>query len=335
MAENNLSTKEKICDAALALLRQDIGYATSMSIQAKCDNVWALAEDTVRSAHVWSKWKKAADVEDGIPVQPMLRQLLVYSMARELAIPVTGRQEDLKTIDALYQQKLEVAVAKDLEDEMIALRAEDDEDSRFAAEVLDILRQYHSTADGKRAKPQSRGIAQMVDHINSIKPRIRVDVLMTHDWSFATEEQRVHSRRLDDGRWSTQIPGDALKVIKCYSDRCEKAESFIRNGEDIVTYAPLERIVFLYDDGTTKYWTHTARRAYLYRVVQAVALASPELVSNPARMQEIDRVTNEAVQTARTTDARQTHLGTSAYGRNYLYDVAVGRRRVKWMGRRR
>lgn len=345
MATNDLSTKEKICNAALALLRQDVGYneygtIVSNSVAAKCDNAWTLAYGAVASAHEWRELQNSQIINpqtgEASPasLSQMLRQLLVYSLARELAIPITGRQEDLKAVDALYTTRLKDAVAKDLDDEMDALRASDDADRKFAAEVLDILRQYHSEHDDARSAPRTRGVEQMVRHISSIKETIRLSVLTSHDWGFATDEARAFSRRLKDGRWETDVPGDALRVVKCYSGECEKAESFMRNGDTLVTHRPLERIVYTYDPGAADTWPPTARRAYLYKVVQAVALASPELTKNPYRTNEIDKAVAAAVQEARTADARQTHNGTSAYGRNYLYDVATGKRRHKWYGGR-
>lgn len=349
MSENNLGTKKAVCDAALALLRQDIGYKSQVSdahvsdsVSAKCDNVWSLAYENVWQAHDWHTWPARttsgtpATTTEPIPNDQYLRQLLVYSLARELAIPVTGRQEDLKTVDALYNSKLKVAIAKDLQEEMDALRSSDGKDDKFAVDVLDLLRQYYSVADGDMGnghpKPQPRGIAHLVAHINSIKEKIRYEVLTTHDWSFATDEDRVISRPLPDGRFATPVPGGSVKVVKCYSGECEKSETFIRHDDVLVTRRPICRVVYLFDDGGTDSWSETAKRAYLYRVVLAVAYANPELFANPARIRQLEERVREITQDARTTDARQTHVATSAYGRNYLYDVATGRRRAKWLG---
>lgn len=331
MASNALDSKAKICDAALALLRQDIGYSGSPSIAAKCDSVWNLAYDTLASAHVWSE---GVSVGDTVPRSSMLRNVLVYALAKELAIPVTGRQEDRKNVSDVYEEKLSVAISKDLEDEMVSLRAKTDADSRLAAEVLDILRQYYSVADGEHKngikKPQPRGIAQLVQHINNIKETVRKEVLMSHDWSFATNEAKSTSYRMDDGRYRTCFPGDAIKIIKCYSDVCEKAETFAREGDFLYSYAPLERIVYLCDVEDVEEWTLLAKRAFIYKLVQAVSLANPELVSNANRIAQLNATVKEAVEEARTADARQTHAGTGTYGRNYLYDVATGRRPPKW-----
>lgn len=42
-----------------------------------------------------------------------VRRVFVYGLARDLAIPVTGRVADLKTLDALYQQKMKDAALLD------------------------------------------------------------------------------------------------------------------------------------------------------------------------------------------------------------------------------
>ena len=57
------------------------------------------------------------DVEDLDRWPPLLRRAFVYCLARDLAIPVTGRQSDLKNMDALYQDKLKLAVLADAREE--------------------------------------------------------------------------------------------------------------------------------------------------------------------------------------------------------------------------
>lgn len=112
MSTNALATKANICDAALALLRQDAGYTANSAAAAKCDNVWNLAWSAVASAHGWNTPPGAPS--DTPPSDPTLRSLLVYALARELAIPVTGRQDDLKNIAALFDAKVREAALADL-----------------------------------------------------------------------------------------------------------------------------------------------------------------------------------------------------------------------------
>ena len=554
MATNDLSTKAKICDAALALLRQDIGYSSSTTIAAKCDNLWGVAWDAVATAHKWSS-NMSAVPSDTPPTSTLLRSLLVYSMAHELAIPITGRQEDLKTIDALfrdklvkayvsdlnsqihslsgdqkdiaaelvtiiseggkeipysiesftdkisavttecqnevrntlglsandtidamaqalvkhlalaklgtscgfdanfvqahmtsyaskvnewrklklndalknssdevllrvlgnfknddtglvnafdiynsrgtaakdiaekeiknvhnwsatfsktttthvaypafvelasykillscsgdpnfvqlgkqeYEKRIQEAITKDLEDEMHALRASNNEDDKFAVQVLDVFRQYFSVADGQNSygnmKAQPRGIAVLVEHLNSIKDNIRKEVLLTHDWSFAKREMKATSYNMVDGRYQTMVPPDSVKVVRCFGIRGNKLEAVIREGDKIVTNEQVDRIVYLCDDGGTLYWPPLVVKAYIYKCVEALCMASPEMSGNQAKIQLIEAVVNNSVNEARKTDTRQSAVGTSAYGRNYLLDVATGRVNPKRFGR--
>ena len=62
-------------------------------------------------------------------------------------------------------------------------------------------------------------------------------------------------------------------------------------------------------------------------------MASPEMSGNQAKIQLIESVVNNSVNEARETDTRQSAVGTSAYGRNYLLDVATGRVNPKRFGR--
>lgn len=436
----------------MALLRQDV---VSSSITAKCDNLWGVAWEAVATSHKWST--TMGTVSDTPPTDASLRTLLVYSLAREAAIPVTGRQEDLKTCAALYEERLRRAIVKDLnaeiaalsgdtktiasevikyvcegdnetlpyslasitdkfatakqlselevknahnwkttfsqsatthvaygafinatvcrvlasfkidantmqliasnyaklmseaisadlEAEMTALRASTNEDDKFAVSVLDVFKQYYSSADATNpngsVKPQPRGIAALVTHINSVKDNIRHSVLLTHDWSFAKREVDVQSYpRYENGnrrgscRYETIYPAEAVKIIRCTGQRGNRVEAFLREGDKIVSNEPIERILFMYDDGDTSFWSPLVLKAYIYKVAAAVCLASPELTNNQNRVMVIESAASTALNEAKQVDTRQSFVGTSAYGRNYLLDVATGRCRPKMYGR--
>lgn len=110
---NDLGTKEKICNAALSLLRQDIGYSQSTTITDKCDHAWNIAWETVKTAFKWSS--NMSDPSDTPPADKTLRSLLVYSLARDLAIPITGRQDDLKNMSAILDDRLTKAINKEID----------------------------------------------------------------------------------------------------------------------------------------------------------------------------------------------------------------------------
>lgn len=429
----------EIYNAALALLRQDIGYNDSESIKDKIDRVVTLAIDSVNSAY---DWRNPFDKDSASTADAKVRGLVVYSLARELAIPVTGRNEDLKMIDAVYQQKLAEAkiadfeesvkeetdefvtnvfslavaslassaekqvamhsyanmkkrieagksmaeemiraahewkdgdaheigdnllavatamgvastfganenqvtlltqryqaeladaIAKDMDEEIDALRGSEDEGDRFASRVIDLLRLYNSDADGKYAngqpKPSPRGISRLVKHISNIKKSVRDELLHSHDWGFAKCEARPRSSiKAGDSRYSTQVPGDAVRIVKCFNTLDEKVETVMRDGVWIVSREPIDRIVYIRDVEDESEWTALALRAYERKVAAAVAMGDPALAANGQRIAQLIQLAEKSVQDARTADARQNHTGSSAYGRNHLFDVATGRK---------
>lgn len=78
---------------------------------------WRVAEDSVFADGRPTTVEFTEDVEDLERWHPLVRRAFVYCLARDLAIPVTGRQNDLKSMEALYQDKLKLAVLADAREE--------------------------------------------------------------------------------------------------------------------------------------------------------------------------------------------------------------------------
>ena len=115
-----------VCQEALVLLRQDrelpvSGGAldtTSDVVAKKVDRVYDSTRALIIGAHGWDGLTLTGgdnqDIKNGWPKQ--IRAAFVALLARELALPVTGRQEDLKAMHELYKMKLLEAVKKDFEE---------------------------------------------------------------------------------------------------------------------------------------------------------------------------------------------------------------------------
>ena len=78
---------------------------------------WRVVEDSVFADGKPKTVEFTEDVEDLARWHPLVRRAFVYCLARDLAIPVTGRQSDLKNMEALYQDKLKQAVLADAREE--------------------------------------------------------------------------------------------------------------------------------------------------------------------------------------------------------------------------
>lgn len=116
-----------VCREALVLLRQDRELpvssgeldASSDVVAKKVDRVYDSTRTLVIGAHGWDgltldEHGDNTDIANSWPKQ--IRAAFVALLARELAIPVTGRQEDLKAMHELYTMKLGEAIRKDFEE---------------------------------------------------------------------------------------------------------------------------------------------------------------------------------------------------------------------------
>lgn len=115
-----------VCREALVLLRQDRELpvsggeldASSDVVAKKVDRVYDSTRALVIGAHGWDglTLDEQGDAEDITLWPRQIRAAFVALLARELAIPVTGRQEDLKAMHELYTMKLGEAIRKDFEE---------------------------------------------------------------------------------------------------------------------------------------------------------------------------------------------------------------------------
>ena len=311
-----------LCVGSLASSEKQVAMHSYGNMKKRIDAGKGLAEKMIRASHEWSD---GYEIGDG---------LLAVATAMSVASAFGANENQVTLLTQRYQQELADAVAKDMDDEICALRSSPDEGDRFASRVIDILRSYWSDADVKygngQPKPCARGIAAMVRHIGSVKKTVRDEVLFLYDWGFAKRETACRSMACgvigDELRYRTQMPGDASRIVKCFNVLGDKVECMVREGLWLVSKEPVARIVYICDVEDEREWPPLAMRAYERKVAAAVAAGDSALASNPQRVAQIAQMAEKAVQDARTADARQTHMASGAYGRNHLADVATGKR---------
>ena len=106
------------CQEALVLLRQDrelpapdgVLDVSRDIVAKKVDRVYDSTRGLLIGAHGWNAIELTDGDNPNVKTWPkQIRAAFVALLARELAIPVTGRQEDLKAMHELYEMKLDEA----------------------------------------------------------------------------------------------------------------------------------------------------------------------------------------------------------------------------------
>lgn len=306
-----------ICNKALKILRQDaeISSATGSPVAVKCASLYDLAYDRVASAHEWS-----TPMTGATPTAAHLVAALVYALAAELSIPVTGRQQDWEMMNDLFQKKLEFAKVKDLED---AFAAETDTDF---IEALALIRQY-ALPDGKL--PWS--LAAVKRNFNRVKDGARKYCLQFYGWSFSRRESIVQSTA--DGAWyRTAVPPDCDRVLTCKGREGVIPVTQRENGA-IFSERPVFRVEYTVDDGTFNNWPVQLKEAYIHRAAALMAFGMPNNDANKA--QSLAASCDKLLTEERMRDARQNRVTyADAVTRNRYSRAFVGeiheRRDRRW-----
>jgi len=74
---------------------------------------WTIVGDNIYSSRAIESLEIHEDVKNVGMWPPLVRRALVHALARDLAIPVTGRRSDLETVNSLYMMKLKDAALHD------------------------------------------------------------------------------------------------------------------------------------------------------------------------------------------------------------------------------
>lgn len=119
-----------ICQEAFYIIRQDASVLTeqnwgSQSAPVEVAKCRLAVETAVNEVADAFKWKSAVTAANVASWPRKVRNACVYCLARELAIPIAGRIEDMKAMDALYRDKLMQARLTDLNNCLADLTAND------------------------------------------------------------------------------------------------------------------------------------------------------------------------------------------------------------------
>ena len=313
-----------VCQEALYLLRQDVSLPTLATASTdtgmewvKCRMAFDYAATEVLSAHDWrfargSETAKAS--VDGWPEN--VRKVLVYCLARELAVQIAGRTEDLKNWNALYDKMLLDARLKDL--------AEDESGDELVREVSALFRDF-ALGD---AQQLPRSMASIHARILAMKRLAMREVLSAHPWGFAAEELEVASAKAPGrarGEYvnALPVPDDCLKVREVYGTDGEILRWEIVSGE-IRANGAIGRIVYTREVEELAAFSADAYRLVVLRLAADMArvLAVRSSLTNLH-----ENIYRDALKEAKTRDTRQSRpSASSVWGPNHYAEVMGGRR---------
>ena len=147
-----------------ALRVTDVTDATGASV------MWRIDGESVIAGADAAETVYTVDAEDVTTWPILARAAFAAFLARELCIPVSGRQEDLKAIDALSAEKMNAARLADLREGNVA-------DDR-SAEVLALLRQ----SAGLSGATEADGVEAATRRLPLFIKSATDEVLALHDW---------------------------------------------------------------------------------------------------------------------------------------------------------
>lgn len=315
----------RIVRLAMFQLRQDIGVpetvedasADSTVVWQKCKAYFDLAFTEVLNAHNWT-WKRAATAEQEIGEKPDnwpddAKNALVYATARELAVPVAGRVEDMNNCNSLYEQKLQDARVHDLDAELAAVTDPDEK------EVLAAVCPTITT--GGSALPMD--LESIMRRIDATKEHARAEILAAHNWSFCRDEATVDSCACSDSDgtypFATELPPKCVRPIECYDQSGRPADWKIV-GRRIRSVYPVQTVLYIRNEDRLDRWPPLCRSAYVSLLASDIAAT---VARSSAEAQRLRQLFERDLENAKLADSRGTGSRREAHGRNYYADAML------------
>lgn len=314
------------CQEALYLLRQDVPLPSADEADSdtsvewrKCRMAFDAAASEFWAAHEWDAALgldaegAAAAAGDCTGWSATMRHSLAYCVARELAVPLAGRVQDLNNWDAMAQRRTVAARVRALEDERAAVR------DPVHAELLAVLVPRFSEAEGASLPRSVRGITRRSDQLVD---SARYAVLSAHGWNFARAEDRTPSCRAPCGdayAFAAAVPPGCVHLEAVLGDSGELNDWKLFGGT-IVSRQPVRSAVYVRDDRRPMKWPPLVRRAFLFRLAADVARTEV-----PGMLAAMEQMYQDALAEAKVRDSRESNTPRDAWGRNHYADAMAGR----------
>jgi len=308
-----------VCQEALYLLRQDVDLPTAATAATDDSLEWrksqiafATAIAEVWAAHDWAVTATTATNADTTNWTQAMRSALAYAIARELAIPLAGRAEDLKLWLSLAAQKLAQARVEELEKERKAVT------DALTRDLLALLVPRFDPTDGHLP----RSIKTITDRASALADGVRHVVLSVHPWNFAKAEDPTPSCKIPHGcdpyAFASEVPAGCARLLAVYTHggRLDDWKVF---GTCVAAREPVVKAVYIRDDKRPDKWPSAIRRLYLYRL--AADTAQTEV---PNLVELLEQKYAAALRDAKAEDARESSTPKDAWGRNHYVDAMHG-----------
>lgn len=315
-----------VCQQALYLLRQDVGLPSVDGADSddslewrKCRIAFDAALAETWNAHDWlDSWGvKATDADAAtLPLEcdkwpEDAKSALAYGVAKELAIPLAGRMDDLKTWTSLWQDKLEKARVSALEAER-----------KSVADPIhvDLLAQMMPRFSSGNLP---RSVKTILDRADALKDEARTAVLTAQAWNFARAEEPTPGCPLPHGagdyRFASSLPPFCARLLAVYSDD-GRIDEWKVMGRTVVATRPVRSAAFVRDDRRPEKWPPLVRRCFVLRL--AASVAQTEI---PDLQPTLEQRYAQALSDAKVTDARENFAPSEIAGRNHYVDAMQGR----------
>ena len=313
-----------VCQEALVLLRQDRDLpktddgALDLSLDVvakKVDRVYDSTRALVIGAHGWDglALDEHGDAADITLWPRQIRAAFIALLARELALPITGRQEDLKAMHELYEMKLAEAKVWDWRN---GIEKEQDQVIREAFAGI------QEKSDGRSEKDWS--YRRMRERIVELKDRTRAEVLEERDWNFARRSMDVVAAEDGYQKWSAALPPDCLKIHAVEGHNgipLARDGWWIEDGFLKVHGREPAQITYTADMKDVRRWDPIVRDAYFTLLMCKIAKSTPEI---GVRVQLLNGEYAELIGKAALKDAKETQPGRVCWGPNDYADAIRG-----------
>ena len=317
-----------VCQQALYLLRQDVGLpsvtdaATDTTLEwQKCKIAFDTALAEVWNSHDWcDSWATAesgrADAALKCDTWPEpVKTALAYCVARELAIPLAGRVEDLKNWDGLYREKLAKARVFSLETERRRIVNADTTSRDLLAQLLPRF--------SETANPLPRSVSSIISRADSLTESARYNVLTAQAWNFARAEEDIPSCQIPHGagdyQFASELPAGCARLLAVYSHGGQIDEWKVF-GRTVVAMYQIRTAIFIRDAKKVEKWPPLVYQCFILRLAADVAQTEmPEL--QPILEQRYAA----AIAEAKCRDARESSTPSEIAGRNHYVDAMHGR----------
>lgn len=262
-----------------------------------------------------------ADV-DAEKFSPVAYSAFVAYLARELAIPVTGRQKDLEAAAALYAEKLKAAALADY---------------REGNPGKSLIRQviaFASSELGVDENQLSESADAMYRRLDDVYESTVDEVLAVHPWRFVKRKIRLASafnvaraRTNNEERYVYMRPGNCVQILTLENVLGDIIDWTV-DGNMITSSEPATSITYIVRNSNVDTWPPHVKRVLMFRLACDISIVMPNRAKNASDLMSLYQ---EQLRKAQQHDAAESNPGRNAWSTGRFSSVIKGgvRNRMK------